>query len=113
MTPVGLGRGRRGNLYIADSGHWRIRRVGPDGVIETIAGTGEAASTGDGGPATEAAIGASGSLLVDDAGNLYVGDPDGNRIRVISPDGIISTFAGTGESGYTGDGGPATAATFA
>ena len=82
------------------------------GSIETIAGTGEAASSGDGGPATEAAIGGSGSLLLDDAGNLYVGDPDGNRIRVISPDGIITTFAGTGEAGYGGDGGPATEATF-
>ena len=100
-----------GNLYIADSNHRRVRRVGPDGVIETIAGTGEFGSDGDGGAATEATFSDPESLLLDKAGNLYVGDPSADRIRLISPDGIITTFAGTGRPGHDGDGGPATEAT--
>ena len=85
----------------------------PDGAIETIAGTGEvrlgrrrrAGHRGD-------ALRPRAASCSTTAGNLYIGDPDGNRIRMISPDGTITTFAGTGEAGYDGDGGPATEATF-
>jgi sugar lactone lactonase YvrE len=110
--PAGLAVDEEGVLYIADSNHHRVRRVDPDGVISTFAGTGQLGSDGDGGPATEAMLSDPESLLFDTAGNLFVGDSGANRIRRIAPDGTITTFAGTGEHGYGGDGGPATEATF-
>ena len=109
---AGLAVDDEGRLYIADPSNHRVLRVGPDGTIATIAGTGEAGSEGDGGPATEAALMMPESLLLDQEGNLYIGDPGANRIRRVSPDGMMTTFAGTGDEGYDGDGGPATAATF-
>ena len=109
--PAGLAVDDAGSLYIADSNHHRVRRVGPDGVIETIAGTGKVGSEGDGGSATQATLSDPESLLLDGAGILYIGDADAERIRMIAPDGTITTFAGTGRAGYDGDGGPATDAT--
>ena len=98
-----------GNLYIVD-GNSRIRKVAAvTGTISTIAGTGEAGYSGDGGPATEAQLGAPFGVAVDGAGSLYVSDTLNNRIRkVAAGTGTISTIAGTGEAGYSGDGGPAT-----
>ncbi len=101
-----------GNLYIADSGNNRIRKVSAfTGTISTIAGTGEWGYSGDGGPAIEAQLGYPSAVAVDGASNLYIADFHNNRIRKVDvATGTISTIAGTGEWGYSGDGGPATQA---
>ncbi len=105
--PAQIALDAAGNLHIADSGNNRVRRIALDGTITTIAGTGEEASSGDGGPATDAALAMPVGLAIDAAGNVYVAEALGNRVRRIDPDGIISTYAGTGEAGFAGDGGPA------
>jgi len=99
-----------GNVYIADVGNHRIRKVNPSGIISTFAGTGSSGYTGDGGEATTATIGGPYFLVFDDAGNLYFSDVSDNVVRKINTSGIITTVAGTGTAGYSGDGGPATAA---
>ncbi len=99
-----------GNLYIADINNYRVRKLTPGGTISTVAGNGSPGSAGDGGPATTAQLSFPGGLAVDAAGNLYIADSDNNRIRQVTPGGTISTVAGTGTSGFSGDGGPATAA---
>ncbi len=109
-SPEGLAVDSAGNLYIADVGNLRVRRVTPAGVISTYAGNGNFISTGDGGQATSAGLAGPTSLAVDAANNLYIGEQGGGRIRRVTPAGIITTIAGTGTLGYTGDGGPATAA---
>jgi len=100
-----------GSLYIADYGNYRIRRVGPDGIITTVAGTGVSGYSGDGGPATQAMLGSVSGVAVAPDGSLYIADSVNRRIRRVGPDGIITTVVGTGVSGYSGDGGPATQAT--
>ncbi|MBL8229394.1 MAG: hypothetical protein JNL98_12980, partial [Bryobacterales bacterium] len=100
-----------GDLLIADLSDHRVRRVEANGVISTFAGTGRAESSGDGGPAREASIRTPSGLYVDRAGNVYVLERDGHRVRRIDVNGNISTVAGVGEAGYSGDGGPATEAT--
>ena len=99
-----------GNVYIADWGHHRIRRVdGMTGMIDTIAGSGTPGFSGDGGPAKEAQVGFPGAVAVDGRGNVYI--PGGAVVRKVDPmTGTISVVAGTGERGYSGDGGPATEA---
>ncbi len=97
----------KGNIFIADTGNNRIRKVSPDGIITTIAGTGEMGFSGDGGPAVEARFAYPVAIAIDDQGNVYVADFNNHRIRKISTDGIISTMGGTGESTYNGDGIPA------
>ena len=109
-TPTALVLDPAGNLYIADTNNHRIRKVGTDGNISTFAGNGQAASSGDGGPATSAAMNSPEGLAIDQAGNLYVADTAGHRVRKITPDGTITTVAGNGSGGFTGDGGPATQA---
>ena len=112
-NPRGIAVGRDGSLFIADYGISRVRRVGPDGIITTVAGSGQSYQpifSGDGGPATAAmiyqptdvAIGADGSLIIADWGN--------RRIRSVAPDGIITTIAGNGIEGFSGDSGPSLAA---
>lgn len=103
----GLAVDEVGNVYIADTANYRIRRVDPSGTIDTIAGTGAYGGGGDGGPAAMATLGAVYGLATDAAGNLYIADTFNDKVRKISPDGIISRFAGTGEEGHGGDGGPA------
>jgi sugar lactone lactonase YvrE len=98
-----------GSLYLTDFVNARIRRIDPDGIITTIAGTGEVESTGDGGLATEADLEAPDGLAFGPDGNLYVTEFGGSRIRKIDAEGIITTVAG-GEFGAAGDGGPATEA---
>jgi hypothetical protein len=97
-----------GNLYIADDINERIRKVNSSGIITTIAGNGGAGYTGDGGPATNATFQYPRSVAADGSGNIYVGDNLNYVLRKINSSGIISTFAGNGISGYSGDGGPAT-----
>ena len=99
-----------GNMYIADCFNNRVRKVNTAGIITTIAGTGAAGSLGDGGPATAAQLYTPGSVAVDAAGTLFIGDAANYKIRKIDNAGIITTIAGTGINSYSGDGGPATAA---
>ncbi|MCC6862802.1 MAG: hypothetical protein IT158_29780 [Bryobacterales bacterium] len=109
-VPRGLAADVRGNLYIADTFSSRIRRVAPDGVISTVAGNGRLGYLGDGGPATQANLGLAHSLAVDHEGTLYFSDTFFHCVRRVRSDGIIETAAGTGQPGFSGDGGPATAA---
>jgi len=145
--PRGLAVDSSGNLYIADSGNARVRKVAPGGAISTvspqpygvswvavdgagnvyisgghyvfrvnasdvsttIAGTGSPGYSGDGGPATSAMLFGPQGLRVDSTGNVYIADSTNNRIRKITPRGIISTVAGSATGGFAGDGGQATA----
>lgn len=102
-----------GNLFIADYGNQRVRAVGTDGNITTVAGNGSSGSTADGGPATAALLMGPRNVATDAAGNLYISDFDGHRVRKVAPDGTIRTVAGTGVAGFGGDGGPASAAQLA
>lgn len=102
-----------GNLYVADFSNNRVRRVAPDGTITTVAGTGIPASGGDGGAATAASLWGPEGLAIDGSDTIYVSEFHGNRIRRFSAGGTISTYAGTGTFGDTGDGGPAAAAQLA
>ncbi|MBC7555149.1 MAG: hypothetical protein H7257_14365, partial [Taibaiella sp.] len=88
----------------------RVRKISPAGIISTIAGNATYSSTGDGGPATTATLSNPGHLALDKKGNLYINEYVTFRLRKIDAAGIITTFAGTGVNGYSGDGGPATAA---
>ncbi|MCX6292208.1 MAG: T9SS type A sorting domain-containing protein [Bacteroidetes bacterium] len=101
------------NLYVADAGNQRIRKINLNtGIITTIAGTGVYGYNGDGISADTATLAVPSALAMDAANNLFILDKDNARIRMISSStGMISTVAGSGISGYTGDGGPATAAT--
>jgi hypothetical protein len=107
--PMFLNFGPGGFLYVADEG--RIWRFEPDGSKTPIAGNGTRGLAGDGGPATSAQLGGHGDFAFDAAGNLYIAEYD-NGVRVVTPDGRIDTLGGTGQEGYSGDGGPARLAAF-
>ena len=100
-----------GSLYVADTANHRVRKIS-NGVITTIAGNGIRGFSGDNGPATSAQLYSPGGVAVDSAGNVYVLDGGNSRIRKIS-NGVITTVAGNGTEGYSGDGGPATSAKLA
>ena len=102
-----------GNLYIADSYNHRIRKVDAEGNISTAAGIGTAGYGGDGGAAAAAQLNLPQGVAVDGAGNIYIADSHNNRIRKVDAAGNISTVAGTGWHGYSGDGGPAVEAQLA
>lgn len=106
--PNGIAVDTGGNLYIADTGNQRIRKIAPDGTITTVAGTGAAGFSGDSGPASLAQVWYPTGVAVDGNGNLYIAD--NQHIRKVAVDGTISTVAGTGNSGYSGDNGPAKSA---
>jgi len=108
--PFGVAIDRTGNLYIGDRNNNCVRKVSNSGVISTIAGTGTGAYGGDGGPATAAQLWFPTWVLTDSLGNVYISDNQNQRIRKINNLGIISTIAGNGTMGYTGDGLPATIA---
>ncbi len=103
-----------GNIYICDAFNQRIRKVTVStGIITTYAGTGSTGFSGDGGAATSAKLYNPFYIALDSAGNLYIGDRLNNRIRKVTVStGIITTVAGTGNDGYSGDNGQATSATF-
>ena len=108
--PSGLAVDRVGNLYIADTANSSIRKVSPAGTIFAVAGTGISGYSGDGGAAASAQLNLPNGVAVDSAGNLYIADSNNHRIRKVSIDGIMTTVAGTGFAGYSGDGGGALAA---
>lgn len=104
---------RHGGLLIADVQDHRVRRLDlATGIIATFAGNGEKARAGDGRPATEASILGARAVCQDDNGNTYICEREGNGVRKVDAGGTMSTFAGTGERGYSGDGGSALAATW-
>jgi hypothetical protein len=107
--PKGVAVDAAGNVYTGDSNNNRVRKINTAGIITTIAGNGTSGSTGDGGPATNATLNHPTILFADPAGNVYM-SVNYQSIRKIDVTGIISTFAGNGVGGFTGDGGPATAA---
>ena len=96
-----------GNLFIADRRNHRIRKVDSSGVITTIAGTGDSGFSGDGGPAVDAQLSSPYGVATDIDGNLYFAGLGNHRIRKVDSSGVITTIAGTGDSGFGGDGGPA------
>ena len=102
--PYGIAVDSAGAVYVADLGNNRVRRIGPDGTVTTVAGTGAKGSAGDGGPAAAAQLFTPRNVAVDAAGNLYISEFEGHRVRRVSTDGKIATFAGTGAAGYSGDG---------
>lgn len=110
-NPFGVVRGPGGAIWFTEYTGQVIRRVAPDGTIETMAGTGKTGYSGDGGPATEATMNLPHEIRFDSEGNYYLTDMKNHVIRrVDGKSGIITTFAGTGEAGYSGDGGPASKA---
>jgi hypothetical protein len=109
--PDGVAVDTAKNIYIADDGNNRVRKVTfSTGFISTVAGNGTAGYAGDGGPPTSAELNGPGGLAADSAGNIYIGDYLNNRIRWVASTSVISTVAGNGTAGYAGDGGRATSA---
>ncbi|MET7593337.1 hypothetical protein ACFYPQ_42225 [Streptomyces sp. NPDC005522] len=108
--PSGVAVDGYGNLYIADTGNCRVRKVDVQGTITTVAGTGTQDFNGDGQPAATAHLDYPGGVAVDSHGNLYIADTQNCRVRKVDVQGTITTVAGTGEQGFGGDGRPATAA---
>ena len=108
--PTGIAVDASGNVYFADDANSRLRKVSNSGIITTVAGIGSTAFSGDGGAATLAAIGQPYGVSIDLAGNIYVSDNANARVRKINTSGIISTYAGSASTGFSGDGGAATLA---
>src|SRR5262249_36493487 len=97
--PQGVALDSSGNLYIADTFNNRIRKVSPAGIISTVAGSAAMGFSGDDGPATAAQLGWPSSIAIDSGGGLLIGDSANNRIRRVSPAGVIGTIAGGGTAG--------------
>jgi len=110
--PEGVALDGFGNLFIADTDNRRIRKVDTNGIITTVAGNGIYGFSGDGGAAINARLSYPLGVAVDGFGNVFVADANNSRIRKVDTNGIITTVAGNGNSGYSGDGGPATSASF-
>lgn len=109
-TPTGIAVDSAGNVYFSDTANNRVRRIGTDGKIGTFAGTGQPSFAGDGDSAVDAALWGPTALALDSAGNLYIADSFNHAIRKVDTFGVITTVAGDGLPGFTGDGGPARSA---
>lgn len=107
--PYGLALDIQGNLYVADLGNARVRKISPDGTVRTVAGGGTTVpgGNGDGGPAVSAQLLQPRNIAVDPDGTLYISDFGAHRVNQVSPGGILTTLAGTGNAGFAGDGGSA------
>src|SRR5581483_5330765 len=109
-NPSGVFIDPAGNLFIADRFYHRIRRVDPSGIITTVAGIGPGVGlfgggyNGDGIPATNAMLNGPDAVVEDSAGRLFISDRDNDRVRIVDTNGIITTIAGNGGGGYSGDG---------
>ncbi len=114
QNPEGVALASNGDLYVADTGNHAVRRVSAaTGIISTVAGTGTAGSTGDGGPATSARLSGPQAIDLNSSGDLFIADSGNHKIRRLeSASGLITTVAGTGTSGFSGDGGATTLAQF-
>jgi len=110
--PHGVAVNAADTVYIADTGNSRVRVIPVNGTINTLAGNGNFRYAGDGGNAANAALNSPAGIAFDSAGNLLIADANNNRIRKVTPGGIITTIAGTGSAVSSGDGGPATSASF-
>jgi sugar lactone lactonase YvrE len=108
-NPSGVAIDSAGNLFIADTGNYSIRKVSTSGIITTIAGNGSGGYSGDDGSATSAQLNSPAGVAVDSVGNIFIADKYNNRIRKVSS-GIITTVVGNGTEGFSGDNGPATSA---
>jgi uncharacterized protein (TIGR03437 family) len=106
-NPNVIVRDAKGNLYISDLGNYVIRRIDTSGNITTFAGNNTFGFSGDGGPAYLAQLSTVNGIAIDATGNVYLADTLNNRVRIVTTDGNISTFAGNGTRGYSGDGGQA------
>jgi hypothetical protein len=111
-APTGIAFDASGNVYIADTGNQRVRHIATDGTIATVAGTGIAGFSGDGGAATVAQLRTPSALAIDSTGALYIADTGNHRVRKLLPNGTITTVAGSGNDGDDGDGGAALLASF-
>ncbi|MCX6632962.1 MAG: NHL repeat-containing protein, partial [Candidatus Solibacter sp.] len=105
--PTGIAADALGNWYVADTANSRVRKAQPGGNLFTVAGNGNASYFGDGGPATKGSVNLPEGVAVDAAGNLYIADTLDHAVRMVTPDGVITTLAGNGNPGFSGDGGPA------
>jgi len=113
IAPFGVGFDAGGTLFFVEMTGHRVRKIGPDGLVKSVAGTGSVGNGGDEGPAIDATLNGPHSLAVAKSGEIFVCDTWNNRIRKIDPrSGVITNFAGTGRKGFAGDGGPAAAADF-
>ena len=112
-NPQGVAVDASGNVYIADTGNYRIRLVNVAGTITTFAGTGASGTGGDGGTAMAATFTNPTSLTLDSKGDLYITDTNANVVRMVNTSGTISHIAGTGSAQYSGDGRPAVSAALA
>ncbi len=108
--PTGVAVDDSGNIYIADQGNYKIRKINTSDTINSVAGTGTNGYSGDRAAATAAELDVPYGVAVDDSGNIYIADEDNDRVRKVNTLGIINTVAGNGTAGYSGDGGPATSA---
>src|SRR5262249_14525459 len=97
----------RNRIYVADTGNHKLRLIDKLNTSTTIVGTGVEGYSGDGGPAKDAQLDTPSDVAIAPNGTLYIADTFNHVVRVVTPDGIIDTFAGTGERGFSGDGGPA------
>lgn len=109
-SPTGVAIDVVGNIYIADRENSRVRKVSSSGIMTTIAGDGTLGFSGDGGPAILAKLNVPTALTVDSLGNVYIADQVNERVRKVSVSGIITTVAGNGVQGFSGDNGLATSA---
>ncbi len=107
IFPLAFSLGPDDSLYVADHENHRIRKIFSDGTIETLAGTGQAGFSGDGGLAWKAQLNDPTGVAADQANNVYIADHGNHRIRVVRPNGTIETLAGNGQEGFSGDDGPA------
>jgi trimeric autotransporter adhesin len=109
-NPLGITFDNVGDVFFSDIINGRVRMINPSGILTTVVGNGSIGYSGDGGMATAAEIGFADGIVMDKWGNLYIADTYNDVIRKVDASGIISTYAGNGMPGFSGDGGPATAA---